>query len=168
MKATLKLDDGREFAVDVNEEILKQIEKPVKKTGYEKVAGCDRYYLICGDGNIDGNRHDSDYDDAAYAIANYYSDRIIAKNNARADTLLRKLRRFAVEHRKYDIDWDDDIQQKWQISYNYEQEKLSVIEGYQRRILGTIPFESKLNAEAAVKEFNDELVWYFTEYKDSL
>lgn len=33
MKATLKLDDGREIAVDVSEETLKQIKLPVKKTG---------------------------------------------------------------------------------------------------------------------------------------
>ena len=33
---------------------------------------------------------------------------------------------------------------------------------------GAIHFDSEETANAAMDKFHDELIWYFTEYKDSL
>lgn len=167
MKATLKLEDGREIAVDVNEEILKQIEKP-KKTGYERVDLGDRYYYFDG-WEVDDHSEDiEDADDDIYDGANYYSDKTIAENNARADRLHRQLRRFAVEHREHELDWGNERQSKFHIDYWCGDGKLYV--GFYNVIktFGVIWFDSKEAAEAAIEEFKDELIWYFTEYKDSL
>ena len=36
------------------------------------------------------------------------------------------------------------------------------------REFGTIFFDSETAAQLAIDTFRDELIWYFTEYKDSL
>ena len=167
MKATLKLNDGREIAVDVSEETLKQIEKPMKKTGYEKkLFGC--FYSINSINEIVTNTHSSTYDDEMYQTANYYSDKTIARNNARADALKRKLRRFAVEHRESELAWNNPSQNKWEIYYYYTRKELQVAAYNNCQSFGNIYFDTAKTAEAAIEEFKDELIWYFTEYKDSL
>ena len=166
MKAILKLNDGREIAVDVSEETLKQIEKPVKKTGYERVELI--YYLANMIGEIDSLYDNSPHDDLMYQAGNYYSDKTIAENNAKADTLLRKLRRFAVEHREKELDWGDTNTDKYSIGYSQDVHKLEVYSSRWVRGFGEIYFDTKETAEAAIEEFKDELIWYFTKYKDSL
>ena len=168
MKATLKLEDGREIAVDVSEETLKQIEKPVKKTGYERVKLNDIYYLANTIGEIDGLYDNSLHNDLVYQAGNYYSDKTVAENNARADILMRNLRRFAVEHRERELDWKKNNFHKWSIEYNYDSKELySDWSRALRRLFG-IYFDTKEAADTAIEEFKDELIWYFTEYKDSL
>lgn len=168
MKATLKLEDGREIAVDVSEETLKQIEKPAKKTGYEKVEDGELHYLVGDDGKVYEFSTHHTYDMDAYDRGNYYSDKTIAENNARADILMRKLRRFAVEHRKWELNWTNNTQAKYFILYDYYENKLNCDYFYGERHFGVFYFDSKETAEAAIEEFKDELIWYFTEYKDSL
>ena len=45
---------------------------------------------------------------------------------------------------------------------------LRMIAGIMEPTSGTILFDSEETAQAAIDEFHDELIWYFTEYKDSL
>ena len=168
MKATLKLEDGRELTVDVSEETLKQIETPVKKTGYERVGHGNTYFTIDGDGILRNPTDDSDYEDTIYEVANYYSDKTVAENNARADNLMRKLRRFAVEHRKKELDWENDCQSKVYIECCHDGHTLEIDEDFSYQSFGKIYFDSEETAKAAIEEFKDELIWYFTEYKDSL
>lgn len=166
MKGTLKLEDGREFTVELGGKALDHPEEP-KKTGYEKVAFDEKYWFFDGY-DVDINYCNGDRDDQLlYENANYYSDKTVAENNARADTLRRKLRRFAVEHRKKESDWKC-WSDKFYIEYNYEDESLETDSDCLYRGFGKIYFDSNENAEAAIEEFKDELIWYFTEYKDSL
>lgn len=168
MKATLKFADGREFAVDVSEEELKQIKKPAKKTGYEWVKDGEVHYIVQSDNHLMNSRLNACYEEAAYQLAaNYYSDKTVAENNARADTLMRKLRRFAVEHRETEIDWEGWAG-KFYIEYNYDGNSLETDCDYSYRSFGKIYFDSIETANDAISEFKDELLWYFTEYKDSL
>ena len=168
MKATLKLEDGWEITVDVNEETLKQIEKPVKKTGYGRVAKGDTFYYSYASGVGKGRDSYKTVDDALYKTASYYSDKTVAEHNARADTLMRKLRRFAVEHRKRELDWWNNSQSKYEIYYYYKDKEIKVAEYIAYRDFGNIYFDTIETAKAAIEEFKDELIWYFTEYKDSL
>lgn len=166
MKATLKLEDGREIAVEFIEESLKPIEKPVKKTGYERVKLI--YYLANMIGEIDSLYDNSPHDDNLYKSGNYYSDKTVAENNARANVLKRKLLRFAVEHRKQKLDWDDTNIDKYTIGYGQDDHRLKVYSTRWARGFGEIYFDKKEIAEIAIEKFKDELIWYFTEYKDSL
>lgn len=169
MKAKL-IVEGREFPIEINDPELEKLLKPQKKTGYERVDEGSHYFYACSDGFVEsalerGIGSQDDYDDA-----DYYSDRTVAENNARADKLMRQLRRFAVEHRETDLNWyctEGNIL-KYYIYYDYSGDALRVEGKYWTRHLFGIYFNSKSNADLAIETFHDELIWYFTEYKDSL
>ena len=169
MKAKL-IVEGKEFPIEIQDPELQKLLTPQKKTGYERVDDEQIYWVqnmiggicwanesICFTGN-------NEY----YNSANYYSDDTIAKNNARADTLMRQLRRFAVEHRKKSIDWDGKEQKKYNIYYDYSKHEIMVDQNTYYRYHGIIYFDSVQIAQLAIDTFHDELVWYFIEYKDSL
>lgn len=168
MKAKL-IVAGREFPIEIQDPELEKLLKPKKKTGYERVDKDIRYYFADNDGCVYSLPDSKDQnDDKNYITANYYSDLTVAENNARADKLMRQLRRFAIEHRKNDIDWQDIDQYKYYIMYNYNTSTLISNYNQSYRGHGGIYFDSINTAELAIKVFHDELIWYFTEYKDSL
>lgn len=107
---------------------------------------------------------DCDY----YDNANYYSSKEIAKNNTRADRLMRQLRRFSVENRKSKPDWTNRENHKYRITYNHLESMIRAKRSFLVEGFGVVYFDSRELAERAIKEFKDELIWYFTEYKDSL
>lgn len=168
MKAKL-IVEGKEFEVDINHPELEKLIKPEKKTGYERVKFKERYYSICIDGVV-GDTNEGNYplDNNLYYIANYYSDKTIAENNARADRLMRQLRRFAVEHRKEEINWNDCSKKKYSICFNYLDEDFFINSCFYMENFFGFYFDSEEAANLALKTFHDELIWYFTEYKDSL
>ena len=113
-----------------------------------------------------------DYDDVdnkMYKNANYYSLEEVAENNCRADKLMRQLRRFSVEHRERPlVCGKNGALRKYHIVFSCYQGELNVLsaEGFEE--FGVIYFESAKVAKLAIDTFHDELIWYFTEYKDSL
>ena len=168
MKAKL-IVEGKEFEVDINHPELEKLIKPEKKTGYERVENDDFYFFETTEGTIESS---SDIhcleDDASYRVANYYSSPIIAENNARADRLMRQLRRFAAEHRKEEIDWNNYNEVKWNVYFDYSEKDFFINYCPHQKDLFGIYFDSEKTAELAIETFHDELIWYFTEYKDSL
>lgn len=174
MKATLRIpaENGyKDIEVDITEEELAKLTEPLKSqkpTGYERTNQGKNYWLDNFDGEVtcDGDYHTSD-SNAAYTTANYYTSEKVAINNSRADQLMRQLRRFAVEHRKLDINWNDQAQLKWHISFNYADHNLYTGSAWIYRVSSVIYFDSKETAQAAIEAFYDELIWYFTEYRDS-
>lgn len=168
MKAKL-LINGKELDVEVSWAELQKIEeKQKKKTGYKRVKDDNgTFYWVNGiDSKVYGSteRCNNDY----YDNANYYSDKTVAINNARADKLMRQLRRFAVEHRDTELDWSDAYQSKYVIQYDHRVKELQVDSWCMCHEFGSIFFDSKESAKLAIDTFHDELIWYFTEYKDSL
>lgn len=143
-------------------------------TGYERVKQ-GKFYFVERGAEIDNREacisiEETNHfaDNGYYKTANYYSDEIVAKNNARADKLMRQLRRFAVEHNEGEIDWGNVIQSKWYIEYDFDGEELFVSWDTCIRSFGQIYFTSEEIAKQAREEFKDELLWYFTEYTDHI
>lgn len=168
MKGILKLENGKELTVEIDENTLKSIEEP-KKTGYERVELGSQYYVENPTEPVEKMTEDGyDVDELYYSAANYYSDKTVAENNARADNLMRKLRRFAVEHRKQKLDWNNTNICKYPIYYRIASHDIIVGSSSVSKGFGHIYFDTKETAEKAIEEFKDELIWYFTEYKDSL
>ena len=166
MKAKLIIED-KEIEVEISEEEYKKLQS--SETGYERVSKRGDYFHESGKGNVESEIEDCyDVDDEYYESANYYSDKTVAENNARADKLVRQLRRFAVEHRKRGVNFNDINTEKYYISYSYEDNKFWVTYKFSAKSFGTIYFDSREVANAAINEFREELIWYFTEYKDSL
>lgn len=138
-------------------------------TGYERVERGKEYYVSELDASASVlNEADSVYDNDLYEYANYYSDKTVAQNNARADRLMRQLRRYAVEHNEREIDWDNLEQEKYSIIYTIGSEQIRAYSSKLFREFGQIYFTSREIAEQAIEEFKDELIWYFTEYQDHI
>lgn len=160
MKAKLVVE-GKEFDIEILDPKLQELITPKKKTGYERVKMGETFYSIRADGTVfepienHGTTHE-----LYYGIANYYSSVEVAEDSARADELMRQLRRFAVEHRT-----KDDPTEKYYIHY-MKQVGLQIMRSTDRYIGPW--FDTMHNAVKAIETFHDELIWYFTEYKDSL
>ena len=169
MKTAKLIIDGKEIEIQINEEQLKQLCPQKKKTGYERAETKQTYYVVFGDSSVESvTEFCGTFENSHYIAANYYTDETVAENNARADRLMRQLRRFAVEHREKELDWGNKNQRKWYIAYNYYNNSISLDWTQGRKIYGVVYFDSNLSAELAIDTFKDELLWYFKEYKDSL
>lgn len=169
-KAILKID-GKEIEVEITQEQFEKLYQKKENTGYERVEDNKTYYYIAGNGLVlIGREEYTNANGDWYKAANYYSDETIAKNNARADTLMRQLRRFAVEHRETKLDWNNSATPKFYISYNnlIFSNKLGIECNKSLQSFGKIYFDTLETAKLAIDTFKDELLWYFTEYKDSL
>ena len=166
MKAKL-IVEGREFPTEIQDPELQKLLAP-KKTGYERGKTNEKFYYVLPTSSIEDTCEEYvNVDDVLYKTCNYYSDKTVAENNARADKLMRQLRRFAVEHRRNNSMWEND-NEKYYIYYSHNQHDLSWCFGNVTQVFGTIYFDSEAAVALAIKTFRDELIWYFTEYKDSL
>ena len=166
MKAKLIIED-KEIEIEISEEEYKKLQPP--ETGYERVPENNEFYYEYSRGGVKYSIDEYfNIDDKYYESANYYSDKTVAENNARADKLMRQLRRFAVEHREDGVNLNDINTAKFYIYYDYRGYKLESASTFSSEVFGTIHFDSKEATQAAIDEFHDELIWYFTEYKDSL
>lgn len=170
MKAKIVVE-GKEFPIEIFDPELEKLIKPQKKTGYERSTKEDSTFYFDNGGGYVGESCDP-YPETpgnnAYLAGNYYTSKIVAENNVRADKLMRQLRRFAVEHREKELNWLNDDQRKYTISFDYKCQVFDVDywTGYSE--FGTMYFDSEATAELAIETFKDELLWYFTEYEDSL
>ena len=169
MKAKLIIED-KEIEVEISKEEYKKLQpSEEKKTGYERVPESDIYFYANTKGDVETACEDCyDVDDEYYESANYYSDKTVAENNARADKLMRQLRRFSVEHRGHGVDFNSTETAKHYIYYDCIHDELDITFTFFARVFGMVYFDSEETAQAAIDEFRDELIWYFTEYKDSL
>ena len=166
MKAKLIIEN-KEIEIEISEEEYKKLQP--SETGYERVPESDIYFYANTKGDVETACEDCyDVDDEYYESANYYSDKTVAENNARADKLMRQLRRFSVEHRECEVDFNSTETEKHYIYYDCIHDELKTVFTFYAKTFGTILFDSEETANAAIDEFRDELIWYFTEYKDSL
>ena len=166
MKAKLIIEN-KEIEIEISEEEYKKLQP--SETGYERVPESDIYFYANTKGDVETACEDCyDVDDEYYESANYYSDKTVAENNARADKLMRQLRRFAVEHRERGVNFNSTETEKHYIYYDCIHNELKTVFTFYAKTFGTILFDSEETARAAIDEFREELIWYFTEYKDSL
>ena len=169
MKAKLIIEN-KEIEIEISEEEYKKLHSSEeKKTGYERVPESSVYFYVSYNDKVDTTVEDCyDVDNECYESANYYSSETVAENNARADKLMRQLRRFSVEHRECGVDFNSTETAKHYIYYDCVYDELRTTYTFYAGVFGVIYFDSEETAQAAIDEFRDELIWYFTEYKDSL
>lgn len=180
MQVELKVND-KSVQAEISEEQLKELglfeqlkklglieDKP--RTGYERVEKYSVYSFNSGGGTHEVIDNKDKMDKAYYDSGNYYSSKMIARNNARADRLLRQLRQWqALNDKSISVeDWEDNDKDKWCIMYGYGAEELYVNWFYSVRLHNVIYFTTKEKAEEAIEVFKDELLWYFTEYVQRL
>lgn len=143
------------------------------RTGYERAEKDESYFI--DDTIINGGYEMTGgvgklINNLYYNNGNYYNDKTVVENNARADRLLRQLRQWQAQNDKAISisDWKNDKINKYCIAYGYGAEKLYVDHYYSIRLPNTIHFTTKEKAEEAIEVFRDELLWYFTEYQQRL
>ena len=171
MKVELKAN-GKTVQVEMTEEqakILGLVEER-SRTGYERVEVEETYYLVEVDDEITNMKHNGQLDRDCYDVGNYYSNKTIAENNARADRLLRQLRRWQAQNDEVisKEDWEDHDLTKYFIIYDYDSNVISPGRTWWMRGTNNIYFKSREKAEEAIEAFRDELLWYFTEYVQRL
>lgn len=164
MKVTLTLN-GKSVDIDLTAEQMEAIGlKPEKKTGYEFVEKIGLTYCVRATNSDIDTISTSMVGDLCYKNANFYSDKTVAKNNARADRLIRQLRRFAAEHggciRPGKSTFTDCFEIVCGSLVNLTVISASSISSF----ISPALFATKEAAEAAIEAFRDELIWYFTEY----
>lgn len=96
---------------------------------------------------------------------NTYLDKDRALNDARADLLMRKLRSFSLKRQKDGVPWDNR-NAKYCILFDQLERKLFVMVVSYMQSFGQVYFETLVDAEDAIKEFEPELLWYFKEYSN--
>lgn len=172
MQVELKVN-GKTVQAEISEEQAKILglvtDKP--KTGYERVEKGSTYFYNYSSDDTDNDIDKKDMvDQEYYNNANYYSDKMIAENNARADKLLRCLRRWQALNDKAITkkDWKDKSLTKYLIIYDYDSNVISPSRVWWMRGTNNIYFKSREKAEEAIEVFKDELLWYFTEYVQRL
>ena len=155
--------EGKEFDIEILDPKLQELITPKKKTGYERVNEGGYYCIINNKSTLTFLPERGDEEDKMfYDSANYYESEFVAAQNARADTLMRQLRRFAVEHRNGDLDYDCGV-----YTIHWDGKRITTIRQYSMDF-GHILFDSGNTCNSAIETFYDELIWYFTEYRDSL
>lgn len=158
--------------VEISEEQLKELGLvEEQRTGYERVKKGETYYIVdIADNAMEVTEYKDQYDTQSYNTGNYYNDKAIAENNARADRLLRQLRQWqAANDKTISIsDWKNEGIIKYFIAYNYRSSLFEIGRCSRRREPNIIYFTTKDKVSKAVKNFRDELEWYFTEYQKRL
>ena len=170
MKVELKVN-GKTVQVEMTEEQLKELGviKERSRTGYERVKKGEMYYVINtkDDSMINIKEFNDETDEQCYNIGNYYNDKIIAENNARADRLLCCLRQWQALNDRA-INWKNKNIRKYTIRYDYAMNMFNVIPNFCERCLNDVYFTTRETAQRAINVFKVELEWYFTQYKQRL
>lgn len=145
-----------------------QFDLPVeKRTGYERAGEWDTYYTQEGDGTV--SELHGRIDSGEYDCANHTTDKALAEANARADTLWRRIRRRAAELGGIPSpeDWKNNGIIKYGFGYDYHTMCFHKKDNEVYRVCPQY-FLSKEGRDQCMKEFESELLWYYTEYKAQL
>ena len=158
--------DGKEYICrPVEEAYMPEIGRP--RTGYERANKERGYYTVYSDYCDEIFEENVQGDDENYSIGNYYNDEQLAVDIARAETLMRRMRQWQALNDNA-IDWNDEGE-RWCITYGYIETKLSICRAAGNlRGIGEVYFSSSQAADKARDIFRDELMWYFTEYRQRL
>ena len=168
-----KVNDFRFFDTEVTEtelvEILKEEEKAKKKTGYERVEGA-KYYTVSSGLEVNGYDDIYEFDEEKYKISNYFNDRNLTKNIARAERLKYQLRRYAALNGGIPSkeDWTDCEIFKYFVVCNYRKNEIYATYISTQRDSFQIYFKDIKACKKAIEIFKDELIWYFTELQEML
>lgn len=170
MQVELKVN-GKTVQVEMTEEQLKELGviKERSRTGYERVKKGEMYYVVDTEYNsMSKNTEFNDQrDEQCYNTGNYYNDKVIAENNARADKLLRQLRQWQALNDRA-TNWKNKDIRKYTIRYDYAMNMFNVIPNVCERCLNDVYFTTRETAQRAINVFKAELEWYFTQYQQRL
>lgn len=163
MRTQLKIN-GELKDVEIKNGEITIIEPNAKSTGWERCNLEELYYTNLCDAIESYTEHGDIFGKGRYNSANYFSNKELAENIFRMQTLQRQMFRWQAKN-DVPITFEDLDDEKWKIFYDIGNKTLKVsdvcfcVEGF-------IPyFSSRKVAEKCLEVFKDELTWLFTEFK---
>ena len=138
-------------------------------TGWEQPEdGAPCYYIdaLCRVQRVISNEHSKNQIDLLYSEANCYLSENVASAIARAERLIRKLRRESIQRRKHQNDLSNEG--GYTISYNYINNCLELGVTGNWLSVGEIVFDSEESAREVMNIYAEELTWYFTQRKETI
>ena len=144
-----------------------QLNEPEKKTGWEKPDFGGQYYYVGNDVSAHGSTWTNhQLDTCRYNNANCFTSEELAENIARYQSLDLRIRRRIAEICE-PIQWGD-CRRKWHFVWSHNT-NLMIIDWSDSVIeYATWNFDTREQAEQIMGEFKDDLLWYFTEFKDRM
>lgn len=166
MKEAQLIVDGKTINITISDEELAKLQPPKpKKTGYESVNKQSTYFYIKSDYSVTYNTEENDnFDNALFAAANYFSDKDVTKDMARAQRLWNQIHRRAVE--LCDPVYASKEGTLYQIVFMTISKNIIPLSKSVTRSFGTVWFDTEEHCQQVIDEFRDELMWYFTEFRD--
>lgn len=168
------ISNGVEVEAEISEQDLKKLcpdLTPKKKTGWEKVKHSEMEFCISDGGKVYGDIRDNSSlkDRQRDEVANNFNNEELAKNIARAEALHRNLLRRSTELCDK-INWDNNHynSSNYCIVFDWDEKCLDFSSGCIYQDFGQVYFDTEEHAQQVAEEFRDELIWYFTEFKERM
>ena len=165
VQATYK---GKTVEIDIPDEKLEELVTEQKKTGWERPNDSDTFYLIDEEyrvkpyGFLKGGRSS----ERCYHVGNCFNSLKFAENIAHYQSLDLRIRRRIAEICE-PVDWNTHNSAKWIIIYDHPH-KMLYVDCYYNQHFGQWNCDTREHAEQIINEFREELIWYFTEFKDRM
>lgn len=119
----------------------------------------DVYYSITGDGKIvDARESEYTCDNDRYQIGNYFKTKEEAEFELNKRLVYQELKDYALEHNEMGIDWKNNEQEKWVVSYDNQFKCLRYRNRYTLSDIGQIYFSSCKIAREAVKAIGEDRI----------
>lgn len=132
------------------------------KNPYERVRKEEQYYFTTAYKEVKSALEtDHELDNKMIKSENYFNNKNYAEYINFKENLLRKLDRFAWEHNKEVIDWDNELKGKYCIYYNHRHKIFDVCKNTFIQEMN-IYFNSKEIAKKAIEEFKVDLIKLYT------
>lgn len=139
------------------------VEETKSKVKVWKPNKNEKYCYIGGDGDIYHTVNvNLTVDDCIFSIGNYFKTDEEAEHMVEKLKVIKELRDFALEHNDEEIDWVDNEQDKWEISYK-DSNVEPICNNYYRAQAFNIYFASKEIAQEAIKKIGEDRIkkYYF-------
>lgn len=155
---------NKSVEAEIPDEQFEKLFAEKKKTGYERVENNEFYWFMDSGLEKVGVYDQRSSDDCErYEFANYFSDKTVAENIARAQKLWNRIHRRAVELCEPVYQREDGS--LYTICFDPQDNKIFA-DDWVTRHFGEIYFDTEEHGNQIINEFYDELFWYFTEFKD--
>lgn len=125
----------------------------------------EKYYIICSDGSIDYNNYDCDYADKRIMnIGNCFQTEEQAEFMVEKLKVIHELEKFAFDNNEKEIDWNNENQEKYIITFNHITQDCGIcLWRVSRSNPFNIYFTSEEIAEKAIEAIGEDRIkkYYF-------
>ena len=166
----------QQIVINEKKYLLRDIQKLIDKgllkehkylTGWEEVDLHETCYSILNNSVQECYNNGDEYLLNEHENGYVFTDEKLAADILRARNIQYGLEKLSVELSS-PPDWEQRDEPKWYIYYDYDVKKLSVNASYTTRRINEIYFSELEYAKQAIEKMGNELIWYFTEYKNRL